>query len=194
MEDVDRAVNAVLGITPDLILLQCNTNYTARRDNYSYLQLNVLQSYRAQYPGIILGLSDHTKGHVSVLGAVSLGARVIEKHFTDSIDRDGPDHPFSMTPKTWREMVDRTRELEDALGDGEKKIEENEYETVVVQRRCIRAIRDIEKDTLLSKEDMAMLRPCPPDGIAPFEFKKLLGKKLKRNVNVGEHLRWEDIV
>ena len=194
LEDVRRAVDAALAVTPHLVLLQCNTNYTAGQENYSHLQLNVLREYEAMYPGIVLGLSDHMRGHVSVLGAVALGARVIEKHFTDSTDRDGPDHSFSMTPTTWREMVDRTRELEASLGDGRKKIEENERETAIVQRRCIRASRDLERDTLLREDDLTMLRPCPEDGIAPFESRKLVGKRVKRRVNSGQHLGWEDVV
>jgi len=193
LQDVKRAMDTVLKVTPDVILLQCNTNYTAGKDNYSYLQLNVLREFEALYPGVVLGLSDHMPGHVSALGAVALGARVIEKHFTDSTDREGPDHPFSMTPVTWREMVDRTRELEAALGDGRKRVEANERETVIVQRRCVRAGRNLELGSLLKEEDLTMLRPCPADGIAPFEFPKLVGKRLKRAVSVGEHLRWEDV-
>lgn len=194
LEDVRRAADAALAVTPDLVLLQCNTNYTAGQNNYSYLQLNVLREYEALYPGIVLGLSDHMPGHVSVLGAVALGARVIEKHFTDSIERDGPDHSFSMTPTTWREMVDRTRELEASLGDGRKKIEENEHETAIVQRRCIRASRDLQKDALLCEDDLTMLRPCPADGIAPFKFRELVGKRLRQSVSSGQHLKWEDVV
>lgn len=193
LEDVKRAMHVALEVTPHVILLQCNTNYTAGRDNYSYLQLNVLREYEALYRGIVLGLSDHMPGHTSVLGAVALGARVIEKHFTDSTDREGPDHPFSMTPTTWREMVDRTRELEVALGDGRKKIEENERETAIVQRRCVRARRSLELGTVLDEEDLTMLRPCPPDGIAPFNSLKLVGKRLTRAVSAGEHLRWGDL-
>jgi N-acetylneuraminate synthase len=193
LEDVRRAADTVLAITPNLVLLQCNTNYTAEDNNYRYLQLNVLRTYEAIYPGVILGLSDHMPGHVSVLGAVALGARVIEKHFTDSTDREGPDHPFSMTPKTWREMVERTRELEAALGDGVKKIEDNERDTAVVQRRSIRASRDLKKGALLSPEDLEMLRPCPLDGIAPFEEKRLIKKRLTRDVGAGEYFRWGDL-
>jgi sialic acid synthase SpsE len=193
MADVQRAMDAVLRFTPDVILLQCNTNYTAHRDNFSCLQLNVLREFDALYPGVVLGLSDHMPGHVPVLGAVALGARVIEKHFTDSTEREGPDHPFSMTPATWREMVDRTRELEAALGDGVKKIEKNERATVTVQRRCVRAARSLREGTMLNEEDLTMLRPCPEDGIAPFESPKLLGRTLLRSVTAGDHLRWEDV-
>jgi sialic acid synthase SpsE len=193
MADVTRAMDTVLRHTGDVVLMQCNTNYTAGQDNYSYLQLNVLREFERLYPGVLLGLSDHMPGHVSVLGAVALGARVIEKHFTDSTDRDGPDHPFSMTPATWREMMDRTRELEAALGDGVKQIEDNERETVIAQRRCIRAARHLTEGTILDMDDLTMLRPCPPDAIAPFESERLVGRQLLRTVEAGAHLRWEDV-
>ena len=71
---------------------------------------------------MVLGLSDHTYGHATVLGAITLGAKVIEKHFTLSNESDGPDHKFSMTPKSWKEMIDRSKELELSLGDGKKKL------------------------------------------------------------------------
>ena len=91
------------------------------------------------YPKIVIGLSDHTSGHATVVGAVALGARIIEKHFTDDNSRIGPDHGFAMNPKTWREMVEVVRELERALGNGIKKVEENEKNTVIIQRRSLRA-------------------------------------------------------
>ena len=109
MDDVCRAVSAALDINSQLCLMQCNTNYTASLENFKYIQLNVLKVYREMFPDLVLGLSDHTPGHATVLGAVALGARMIEKHFTDDVGCDGPDHLFSMDPKSWREMVARTR-------------------------------------------------------------------------------------
>jgi N-acetylneuraminate synthase len=194
LDEVRLAVDATLAVTPDLILLQCNTNYTGAHENYPCVQLNVLREFASLYPGIVLGLSDHMPGHVAVLGAVALGARVIEKHFTDSIDREGPDHPFSMTPATWREMVERTRELEAALGDGHKRIEPNERETAVLQRRCIRVGRDLAAEDVLRQEDLVVLRPCPADGIAPYELPKVLGRRLKRSVPAGDNITWNDLV
>lgn len=192
-DDVHKAVTAALAINPRIALLQCNTNYTASLENFRYIQLNVLQTYRAMYPQMVLGLSDHTPGHATVLGAVALGARVIEKHFTDDLARVGPDHAFSMDPRTWREMVDRTRELENALGDGVKQVEANEAETVILQRRSIRAARNIESGSVLSREDFTVLRPCPRDGISPNQLDSLIGKRASRAVKSGEHLRWSDI-
>jgi len=194
MVDVKRAADAILNITSDLIILQCNTNYTAHYDNYLHIQLSVLSQYKKVYPNIITGLSDHMPGHVAVLGAVALGAKVIEKHFTDSTERIGPDHSFSMTPKSWREMVDRTRELEASLGDGKKRIEENEKETVIVQRRSICAATDIEIGSKIKKQDITMLRPCPDEAISPYEINNLIGKIVNKNISSGDHIKWCDLI
>lgn len=193
MDDVVRAVSVGLDINPMLCLMQCNTNYTASVENFTYIQLNVLKVYREMYPDVVLGLSDHTPGHSTVLGAVALGARMIEKHFTDDVSRMGPDHAFSMDPKSWREMVLRTRELENALGCGIKKIEDNEKETVLVQRRAIRAATNLASGNILSRENLTVLRPCPIDGLPPYRINDLIGKKIQHNLNVGEHLRWINI-
>lgn len=192
-DDVVRAVTAALAINPKFALMQCNTNYTASMENFKYIQLNVLKTYQAMFPNLILGLSDHTPGHATVLGAVALGARIIEKHFTDNTSREGPDHHFAMDPRTWRDMVDRTRELENALGCGIKQIEENEIDTAVVQRRAIRLTRDLSAGTVVQKSDIAMLRPCPPDAIPPPKLDMLLGKTLRRSKAAGEHLKWSDL-
>ena len=68
---------------------------------YKYINLNVLKTYAHIFPDVLLGLSDHTKGHATILGAISLGARVFEKHFADDNNREGPDHKFAMNPCTW---------------------------------------------------------------------------------------------
>ena len=193
LDDVIRAVSTARAINPKLCLMQCNTNYTASLENFKYIHLNVLKTYRVMYPDLVLGLSDHTPGHATVLGAVALGARVIEKHFTDNVMRLGPDHGFSMDPKSWREMVQRTRELERALGCGIKQIEGNEKETVVIQRRAICAATDLETGTTLAHEHLIMLRPCPADGLPPYRVDELLGRKLRSDIKSGEYLRWLNI-
>ena len=191
--DVQRAVKTILPINPQLVLMQCNTNYTASLENYDYINLRVLNTYRALYPELILGLSDHTFGPATVLGAVTLGARVVEKHFTDDNDRIGPDHPFSMTPETWRDMVDRTRELERALGSPEKHIMGNEEQTVIVQRRCLRASRDIQPGETFTREMISVLRPATPGAILPFEIDQVIGTKAIAAIPAGKELRWVDV-
>ena len=193
MDDVQRAVSAAMEINPQLALLQCNTNYTASLENFKYIQLNVLKTYRKMYPELVLGLSDHTPGHATVLGAIALGARIIEKHFTDDNGRAGPDHLFSMDPKAWREMVDRSREMENSLGTGCKKIEANERETVVLQRRAVRLKADMQRGSVLSRDHLTVLRPSPEDALQPYEISKIIGKKLRREMKAGDHVRWNDI-
>ena len=83
--------------------MQCNTNYTNSPNNLNYINLNALKQFKGIFKDkVILGLSDHTAGHSSVLGGISFGARVVEKHFTDDNDREGPDHKFSLNPVDWK--------------------------------------------------------------------------------------------
>jgi len=189
--DVQRAVHAILAINPDLILMQCNTNYTAADENFDNIHLNVLKTYRNMFPDLILGLSDHTHGHATILGAVALGARVIEKHFTDDNDRVGPDHPFAMNPKSWAAMVKATRQLERALGSGDKFVTENEAETVIIQRRCLRAARDIRPGEVVAREMIDVLRPATQGAIKPYEVQDVIGLKAIERISAGQELRWE---
>jgi sialic acid synthase SpsE len=191
--DVQRAVHTLLAINPQIVLLQCNTNYTASPVNFEHINLRVLQTYCTMFPQVVLGLSDHTHGHATVLGAVALGARVIEKHFTDDTSRVGPDHPFSMTPVTWREMVDRTRELEKALGSADKYITGNEKDTTVVQRRCVRAARGIKAGETLSRDMLDVLRPATKGAIKPAEIDRVVGTRALTDLPFGKEIRWTDL-
>jgi len=193
-DEVYRAVTVSLLHNRKIVLMQCNTNYTAEVENFKYINLNVLKTYHAMYPGMILGLSDHTLGHSTVLGAVALGARVVEKHFTDDIKRQGPDHAFSMSPSSWREMVDRTRELENALGSGIKKVEVNELETVVLQRRGLCAIKELSEGHLIKADDLIALRPCPAGALHPYEISQLIGRRLAKKIAAGQHIEKSDVI
>lgn len=189
--DVDRAMCELRKYTKDIVLMQCNTNYTASRSNFSYVNLNVLKLYAQKYPDCVLGLSDHTYGHATVLGALTLGARVFEKHFTDDNDREGPDHKFAMNPETWREMVDAAMELYEALGDGIKRIEDNEKDSVIVQQRAVYLARDLKAGEYISKQDIFPLRPLKQGCIYPYDMDKVIGKRVNRDVKADECLKWE---
>lgn len=189
--EVQRAVNTILEINDQLVLMQCNTNYTANPENFDHIHLNVLKAYAALFPHLVLGLSDHTFGLATTLGAVTMGARIVEKHFTDDINRVGPDHPFSMTPGSFREMVDRTRELERALGSPEKKVAGNEQETVIVQRRCLRAAREVKAGEVFTREMIDVLRPAEPGAIEPPEVEAVVGTRAGVDIPAGEALRWK---
>jgi len=191
--EVQRAVHAILKINQMLVLMQCNTNYTADPQNFDHIHLNVLKTYRNMFPEVILGLSDHTHGHATVLGAVALGARVIEKHFTDDNTREGPDHPFAMNPQTWADMVENTRQLERAMGSGDKFVAGNEQQTVIIQRRCLRAAREIQAGEVLTREMIDVLRPAAQGAIQPYEIEQVIGTRALRNFAVGQELRWTDL-
>lgn len=187
MEDVKRMMDLALGKANDIVLMQCNTNYTGSEENFKFCNLNVLKEYKVLYPDTVLGLSDHTSGHATVLGSIALGARVIEKHFTDDNNQIGPDHGFAMNPKTWRDMVDRSYELLYALGDGNKRVEANEEQSYQVQRRCLRASSNLAQGHVLKAEDIEPLRPIGEGGFHPYELNKLIGKTLKQSINSGAH-------
>lgn len=193
LQEVERAISILGYHKVQIVLMQCNTNYTGADENFDYINLNVLKTYENLFPNIVLGLSDHTHGDVTTLGAVALGARVVEKHFTDDINRDGPDHPFSMTPESWREMVDRTRVLERSMGCFEKKVEENESQTVVLQRRAIRFTRAMKAGETIQFEDFQFQRPSPLDSYPINSYNNIVGKCLARDIPSGDYLKEEDI-
>ena len=193
MNEVRMAMDVARRHTNDLVLMQCNTNYTASVENFRHVALNVLKTYADAFPDVVLGLSDHTPGPATVLGAVTLGARVIEKHFTDDTGREGPDHKFSMDPAGWREMVDRTRELEAALGPSEKCVMDNERETVVLQRRAVRTARAIAAGEVLTAADLTVLRPCPGDALPPYRMHEVVGRATRADLEAGACVRPADV-
>ncbi|MBA4375086.1 MAG: N-acetylneuraminate synthase [Anaerolinea sp.] len=191
--EVQQAVHTLLEINPQVVLLQCNTNYTASTVNFDFINLRVLETYQQMFPQVVVGLSDHTHGHAAVLGAVALGGRVIEKHFTDDTTRVGPDHPFSMTPTSWKDMVERTRELERALGSADKVITANEKDTSIVQRRCLRAACDIKAGEKLTREMIDVLRPATVGAIKPDQVNQVVGTRAIKDLPFGKELCWTDL-
>jgi len=191
--EVQRAVHTILAINRQLVLMQCNTNYTASLENFNHIHLNVLKTYALMFPQVILGLSDHTPGHATVLGAVALGAKVVEKHFTDDNKREGPDHKFAMNPQAWADMVENTRQLEKALGSADKKVADNETETVIIQRRCLRAARDIAAGETLTRDMIDVLRPATPGAIRPDLIQNVIGLRAAADLKFGRELRWTDL-
>ncbi len=192
--EVDMAVKKILKLNKELILMQCNTNYTANKENYKYINLNVLKTFNKLYPDLILGLSDHTLGYTTVLGAIALGATVIEKHFTDDKDRNGPDHKFSTTPKEWEEMVDKSNDLWLSLGNGVKKIEDNEQQPSIVQKRGLYLTKALNAGDVITKEDLEPLRPRNDEGFEPYEIHSLIGKTINKALENGAMLKREDVL
>ena len=194
LNEIKKAITLILKYNKKIVLMQCNTNYTASNENLNYVNLNVLKSFKKLFKNkIILGLSDHTFGSESVLGAIALGARVIEKHFTDNNQRVGPDHKFAMNPITWKKMIDSSRVLEKTLGNGFKRVEKNELNSIIVQRRALRCNKNMKKNSIVTKKDIIALRPCPRNSITPDQINELIGKKIKKNMGYHEVFTWKKI-
>lgn len=189
LAEVDEAVRVIEATgNRNLVLLQCITNYPSK---IASANINVLRTYKSAF-GTIIGYSDHTPGDVVVLGAVALGAKVIEKHFTLNKKDKGPDHPHSMEPQEFSNMVKHVRQLEEALGSSRKEVVAEESETVIVQRRSLYANSEIAEGEEITLNNIIELRPAL--GILP-KFKPIIvGRKAKRNIEAGEPLNWEDIV
>ena len=190
-----------------VVLLQCNSDYSG--DGLRYTNLRTLDLWH--YPALrskgalprAVGLSDHTPGHIAVCAAVARGASVIEKHFTDDKTRSGPDHAFAMEPQEWREMVEAANLTWQALGDGVKRVEENEREAVIVQRRALRYVASMPNGGLatrgfipagfvLHKNQVIATRPCPSGALEPYRIDEVIGRRLKRDVEMDTLVRLED--
>lgn len=177
-------------VASKVVLLKCTSAYPAElRD----LNLNTIKDMQNRFNRPI-GFSDHTEGIIASLGATALGACMIEKHFTLDSNSGSPDDSFSMEPKEFKDMIEKIRQMEKALGYytyGSTKTEKENMK----YRRSIFAVKDIEPDDVLTKENIKIIRPGY--GLAPIHYDKILGRKLgckmKRGEPIGKFLLYKDI-
>jgi pseudaminic acid synthase len=190
LSEIDEAIKIIRSENNNkIVLLQCVTNYPS---NFESSNIRAMKAMGTAFDTLV-GYSDHAPGYVVPLGAVSLGACVIEKHFTDDKSRKGPDHPFSMDLNEFKEMVTNIRILEKALGSAFKDLYEEEKETFFLQRRCLRAKKDILKGSIITEDMMEVLRPVAQNALEP-KFKDLIiGRTLKKNIKKGDPFKWEEI-
>ena len=185
--EIDEALKAIRSEgNNDIILLQCVTNYPSHFESANIRAMKAM----GKLFDVLVGYSDHTPGTVVPLGAVSLGACVIEKHFTDDKTRKGPDHPFAMDIKDFKEMVDSIRILERALGSPVKELYEEEKETIILQRRCLRAAKDIPKGSRVTEDMIEVLRPLAKDALEPKYKEIVIGRDAKEDMKKGETFTW----
>ncbi len=172
---------------PPIVLLHCVSCYPLRPGDAN---LRALPALGARF-GLPVGWSDHSPGHTLAVGAVALGACVVEKHFTDDRRRPGPDHSFAMEPADWRAMVEAIRELESALGDGAKRPRPDEESERTNARRGVHAARALAAGAALEARDLKLVRPAI--GLPPAALPSLVGRRLKRALEVDEPLCAEDL-
>jgi len=172
---------------PQVALLHCLSTYPAPPDEYNLRAITTL----ARAFGVPVGLSDHTEGCEVALGAVALGAVLVEKHFTLDRALPGPDHPASMDPAALADLIRRLRLLESALGDGVKRPMPSELNTRDVARRSVVLARALPRGRSLEPGDLALKRPGT--GLPPTLLEALMGRVLVRDLPDGAVLAWEDL-
>ena len=134
--------------------------------------------------GTIVGYSDHTRGIEVPIAAVALGAQVIEKHFTLDRNMHGPDHKASLEPNELKAMVDAIRNIEQALGTGQKTVSESERANIVVARKSIVAKVSIKKGDVLTDDNLIVKRPGT--GISPMQWKTVVGTRAIKDYQPDE--------
>jgi len=187
--EIERTISLINAFgNTDIILLHCTTSYPAP---YEQVNMNVLHTLRKAF-GLAVGYSDHTLGiEISVM-AVSLGAKVIEKHFTLDRTMEGPDHFASLEPNELKKMVEAIRNIEKAFGSKRKEITDEEKKNIFFMRRSIHASEDIKEGEIIKENNIKITRPS--DGIEPWFLNNILSKKIKTYVKKGEPIKWDDLL
>ena len=157
---------------------------------YDKVRLGAIKELQKAFPRAVLGLSDHSLGIYTCLGAVALNASILEKHFTVNKSWSGPDVPISIDPKELKEMIIGSRAIHQALG-GKKLILKEEKPTIDFAYACVVSIRSIKKGEKFTKENVRCIRPGY--GLASKELPKVLGKKAKKDILRGTPLSWNQI-
>ena len=183
LTDIENAINVLVanGVSKDIItVLHCNTEYpTPMKDVNLKAMLEIKEKF-----GVKVGYSDHTEGIEVPIAAVTLGATVIEKHFTLDKHMEGPDHKASLEPSELKAMVKSIRNVEQALGTGHKTISESERKNIEIARKSIVAAKDIKEGEIFTEENLTVKRPG--NGISPMEWEYVIGKKAKRDFQEEE--------
>ncbi len=184
LEEVEAAMRVLTdnGLQrSDISLLHCNTQYpTPMRD----VNLRAMDALRTLNPGAV-GYSDHTQGIEVPVAAVAMGAQIIEKHFTLDKNLPGPDHKASLEPAELAVMVSAIRNIEQAIGSGQKHVSESERPNIEVARKSIVAARDIKAGELLTEENITVKRPG--NGVSPMLWDSVIGTKAIRDFK-ADHL------
>lgn len=188
LDDVKRAQDMIMSINPQLAVLQCTATYPS---DFSELDLHVIKTYQEHFPENVIGFSAHDNGIAMSVAAYVLGARIIEKHFTLNRIMKGTDHVFSLEPIGMRKLVRDLRRVRIALGDGSKKIYDSEKPGITKMRKKIVAAHNLKRGHALTIRNLAY--KSPGDGLHPYHFEDLIGKKLKRAIKEDEAIKLSDV-
>lgn len=189
LEDIDRAVEAILERNEQLCVLHCTAAYPAEIED---LNLSVITALRERYPELVIGLSDHHNGIAMAPVAFMLGARVFEKHFTLNHAWKGTDHAYSLMPDGMRRFVRDLHRVPVALGDGVKRRLPSEERPLEKMGKKLVATRDLPVDHVLTEGDLVAKSPAD-GGLPPYEIERLLGRRLVRALSFEQDVTLEDV-
>lgn len=188
MNEVEEAVNYCLYEgNSEIALLHCIANYPTCPEEAN---LDAILTMREKFK-IPIGYSDNGESTLVDLVATSLGANIIEKHFTLDKKMKGPDHSFSIDPQGLKKLISEIRLIEKIKGDGKKTPRQSELEGRFFIRTSITTDRDIKNGEILTKDNLAIKRPA--EGIEPKFFDYVIGKKINKDINVDTAIHWNDI-
>jgi len=190
MKEVKEAVDCIKKAgNKKIILLHCTTDYPCLSEE---VNLASMQSMMKKFPDLIIGYSDHTLGEQVPVMAVTLGAHVIEKHFTLDKKMKGPDHKASAEPQELKEIIEKIRNVETILGSSIKKPTASEKKYILIVRKSVISLTNIKKGGKFTKDNIGIKRPG--NGLPPRILFNLLGKKAKRNIRADSLVRKADVV
>ena len=189
LKEIESTINKVKSINKNIAITQCTSSYPC---NPKISDIGVIPVFIKKFK-LITGLSDHTSNIYTSIGAVSLGARIIEKHFTLNKKSKGPDHASSLEPRELKLLVDGCNAV--FLAKGNKKIiHKEEREIIRWARESVVSIKNINKNQVLTKNNISVKRPSPNKSeIASKDFFKILGKKASENIIVNKKIKWNQI-
>ncbi|TWT27720.1 N-acetylneuraminate synthase family protein [Planomicrobium sp. CPCC 101110] len=188
IQSVQKTVDILEKYNVQYCLLHCTNVYPTPA---SLVRLGGMQELQSAFPNAVIGLSDHTVNNNACLAATALGASVLERHFTDSMDRPGPDIVCSMDPKALSELIKGSAEIAEMRG-GKKEAAAEEKVTSDFAFSTIVAIKDIKAGDVLSEKNIWAKRPGTGE-IKAEHFNSIIGKKVLVDIVNDEHLKWADI-
>jgi sialic acid synthase len=193
MSDIDLVVDAynhIKQFNNNIILMQCTSVYPLKSEN---VNLNVISKYKELFPEAIIGYSGHESGTSISLAAITLGAKVIERHFTLDKTMKGNDHQASLEPNEFKYMVNQSREIEKALGSFNKNIQLCEEPVITKTAKRIVANKNINSNEIIT-DDMICCKVDTKPGIYGTEYYNIIGKKLNKFIKCDTSINYNDLL
>jgi len=188
IEDALNVLENAGTLRENITILHCNTEYpTPMKDVNLNAMITIKNAFKTE-----IGYSDHTLGIEIPTAAATLGATVIEKHFTLDKTMEGPDHKASLEPQELKAMVLAIRNIEKAMGSGIKRTSPSEEKNKAIARKSIVAMRNIKKNDIFDESNITVKRPG--NGISPMKWNNVIGRKTNRSFNEDELINWKDLV